>query len=110
MAVVNLPNCLDFVQPDKEIIKIKDSIPRKNAIPPTIDGINKLSSVIFNGNPSVVIMSTFVMANTDTRKELAAKTEAFNMVLDSRVFISDTKKFAITAMENPPSNELIIMT
>jgi len=107
MLVVNLPIFFDLVQPDKEIMVIKDIIPKINAIPPIIDGVIKSPFFISIGNPFVVIIRIFVIANTEIKKKLAAKTEAFIIDLDKRVFISDTKKFAITAMENPPNKELI---
>ncbi len=107
MVVVNLPIFLDLVQPAKEIIVIKDIIPKRNVIPPIIDGIIKSPFVILRGNPFVVIIRIFVIANTEVKKKLAAKIVAFIIFLDKRVFVSDTKKFAITVMENPLSNELI---
>ena len=107
MTVVNIPIFFDFVQPDKEIIVIKDITPKRSVTPPISDGTLKSPSVILRGNPSVVIIRIFVIANTETKKKLAAKTADFIIFLVKRVFVSETKKFAITAMENPPNKELI---
>src|SRR5690606_18802066 len=49
------------------------------------------------------------MANTVIRKKLAAKVDDAIILLVNRVFVSDTKKCAITAIENPPSSELIVI-
>ena len=106
-TVVNLPILFDLVHPDKAIIVIKEIIPKKRAIPPAIDEKLNSASVTLRGNPSVVIIKIFVIANTDTKKKLAANTAAFMILLDKGVFDSETKKFAITVMENPPNKELI---
>ena len=98
MIVVNFPNFLDLVQPAKAINTVKDIIPKSNVSPPIVDGIINSAFVIFRGNPFVVIINIFVIANTEIKKELAAKTAAFIMFLDKRVFVSETKKFATTAI------------
>jgi len=110
MAVVNRPIFFDLVHPANEIIVIKDIIPKRNVIAPIRDGIIKSPFAILKGNPSVVIINTFVMANTETKKKLAAKTAAFIKFPDNLVLVFDTKKLAIMAMENPPNKELITTT
>ncbi len=106
-VVVNFPNALVFVQPESEIIVRNDIIPNRRVIPPTLNGISKSDSVTGKGKPSVVSIRTFVIENTVTKKKLAANTAAFKMVRDKRVLVSETKKFATTAIENPANNELI---
>ncbi len=107
MVVVNFPIFLDLVHPAKAIIVIKDIIPKRNVKPPIIDGVTKSPTFILEGNPLVVIIRTFVIANTETKNKLAANTADFIKNLYKGVLVSDTKKFAITVIENPPINELI---
>ncbi len=107
IIVVNFPNFLDLVQPDKDIKTVKDIIPKSNVSPAIVDGIVKSPFVILRGNPFVVIIKIFVIANTEIKKKLAAETAAFIIFLDKEVFVSETNKFATTAIEKPPNNELI---
>ncbi len=109
MAVVNLPVFFDLVQPAKEIRVINDIIPKKNEITPTSLGSNKSLSITFRGYPVVVFIRSVVIAKTETKKKLAADVDTIMIFFDKRVLTSDTKRFAITAIENPPSNELIII-
>ena len=107
IAVVNLPIFLDLVHPAKEITEVNEMIPKRKKIAPVVRGNNKSSLITLKGYPSVVIRSNLVIAKTVMRKKLAAKVDATIMLLDNLVFISDTKRLAITAIENPPSKELI---
>ena len=43
------------------------------------------------------------------RNKQADKVDAIIILLVNRVFVSDTKKLAIIAIENPPSNALIVI-
>ena len=104
---VNIPISFDLVQPDSAMIVISERIPKKRAKPPIIEEAFRFVRDTSRGKPSVVIIITFVIANRETRKKLAARTEAFMIVRDKRVLVSETKRFAITAIEKPPSNELI---
>lgn len=107
--VVNLPNCFDLVQPDSEIMVMRQIMPTKKVVPPIREVVDNSRAVIFSGNPFVVIINTLVIANTDTKKKPAAKTATFIIFLDKRVLVSETKRLAITAMENPLNKELISM-
>ncbi|MDB9954244.1 hypothetical protein OAD49_01645 [Flavobacteriaceae bacterium] len=107
IAVVNLPIFFDLVHPAKEITDVNERIPKRKKNPPVVRGNNKSSLTTLKGNPSVVIRSSLVIAKTVIKKKLAAKVDAIIILLDNRVFISDTKRLAIIAIENPPSKELI---
>ena len=107
--MVNLPIFLDLVQPANEIIAIKEAIPKKNEMEPKTRGRNKSLSTTLNGYPTVVFINTLVIAKTVIKKKLAAKVETTIIVFDNLVFTSETNKFAITAIENPPSKELIVI-
>lgn len=52
--MVILPIVLDLVHPAKDIITIREIIPRKNEIVPIIRGNIKSAEVIVSGKPSVV--------------------------------------------------------
>ena len=106
---VNIPIFFDLVHPDNAINIFKDTIPNSSENPPIFAGSNKSPFVILKGNPSVVIIKIFVKANTEIKKKLAAKTETFNIFLDKRVLVSETKRFATIAIEKPPKSELIII-
>ena len=92
-----------------EIIASKDIIPKKNAITPTTLGSIKSLSTTSKGYPTVVFISRLVIAKTVVKKKLAAKVETAIIDFDNFVFKLETKKFAITAIENPPNNELIVI-
>ena len=107
--VVRIPIFFDFVQPDKEIIVNREIIPNKNEITPIdLKGVKSPIST-FMGYPSVVIIIILVIANRLIRKKQAAKIEVPIIMFVNRFFVSDTKKFAMIAIENPPSNELIVI-
>jgi hypothetical protein len=109
IIVVNIPIFFDFVQPDKEIIINKEMIPNRNEKKPiTLVGV-KSSLITSVGYPCVVIIRIFVMAKRVIRKKHAAKIDAPIILLVNLDFVSDTKKFAIIAIENPPSNEVIVI-
>ncbi|CAL67199.1 membrane protein [Christiangramia forsetii KT0803] len=109
IVVVNRPNFFDLVQPAREIMAISETIPKRNKITPTILGSIKSVCITFIGYPSVVIIRSFVIAKTVIKNEPAAKVAVIIIIFDKRVFVSETKRFAITAIENPPSNELIVI-
>jgi hypothetical protein len=50
----------------------------------------------------------FVIAKRLIRNKQADKVDVIIILLVNRVFVSDTKKLAIIAIENPPSNALIV--
>jgi len=107
--VVNFPIFFDFVQPAIEIIVSRDIIPKKNADDPISLGSNKSLARTLLGYPLVVIITIFVIAKTLIRNKQADKVDANIILLVNRVFVSCIKKFAIIDIENPPSNELIVI-
>jgi len=106
-AVVNLPIFFDLVQPASEIKVIRETIPARSENAPTSREILKLVSVTVRGKPSVVIIRTFVIANTEIKKKQADKTAVFMIYLNKRVSVADTNIFATTAIENPANKELM---
>ena len=70
--VVKTPIFFDFVHPESPRTMHKNSIPNKNDIEPIVFGIDKFMDKILLGYPLVVIITIFVIANTDTRKHPAA--------------------------------------
>jgi len=108
--VVTLPILFDLVQPANEITVIKDKIPKKNDIVPTTLGSTKSLLTTLNGYPSVVINNTFVIAKIVTKRKLAAEVEKIMMLFTNRVSLFETRMFAMVAIENPASSELMVMT
>jgi hypothetical protein len=70
----------------------------------------KSLSYTLKGYPSVGIYKSFVMAKIVTKKKLPAEVETIIILFTNRVELLDTKIFAIMAIENPPSSELIVIT
>jgi len=105
---VKIPILLDFVQPDNAMTIDKEATPSRNVTIPRILGTRKVLSVTLTGNPVVVIIKIFVIANTVTRKQPEATVATFRMLFVRRLLDSLTIKLAVTAIEKPPNNELMV--
>jgi hypothetical protein len=105
--VVNIPIFFDLVHPDNEIIVIKEIIPKIKEIIPTSFGKYKSSAETLKGYPSVVRIIILVIENNVIKKKLAAVVANIIILFNKRPFVSEIKKLATTAMENPANNEHI---
>lgn len=80
-----MPIRLDLVQPDNEIMVISEKMPKKKAMVPTSLGNIKSLSATLNGNPSVVMSKSLVMAKMVTRKKLPAEVATISILFTNRV-------------------------
>lgn len=110
ITVVKIPVFLDLVQPDNEISIDSATKPIIKVVIPIILGSKKSFAVTFSKYPpSVVIIKIFVIAKTETRKQLADIVAVFSNQFVSLLLLSETIMLATIAIEKPPNNALINM-
>ena len=107
-TVVKIPTLFDFFHPASEITAVSEKRPIRKDIAPMARGRKKSSATtFFRYPPGVVIIEIWIMANTVTRKEPAARVADFKILFVNLSFWSYTSILATTVMENPLNRELI---
>jgi hypothetical protein len=110
VIVANHPIFVERVQPAREIIIMRENIPMIKVTAPISLGRIRSRESTSKGNPPVVSIRILVMEKILMINELEAIMAAFIIRFDHLPAESETRKFAIVAIENPPSRELIRMS
>ena len=103
--VVKRPIFFDLVQPKSPISMHKKTIPKRKDMALIWLDISNVMGERFLGYPLVVIITSFVIPKTDTRKQLAVRIVTLKMRLWILLSVLSVSRLATIAIEKPAKRE-----